>query len=458
MDNPDQPLASDDRTLPAVDDQRMPRETASDLNQAADLRAVGAHEGVTGTKIDRIQHPVFVLAYLANLVLVTANATLFIFADWVFWLSEQTPGVSYSEELPGRIVRFGLLASICARSVLGMAIDYLGVRIVWAAMGVLALAGACVFLSLDQFSWLVYVGRMAVVIGIAGMFTCSAFHIQDCVAENRRTEFLALLGTSGFIGMIIGSQLTAWLEHWTGQDRTLCFQLIFTGVVVSMVAYVVLTQVCLQIGGTVPPAKEARPSLFRMMIDYWPGPIVLVAMTMGMLFTVPSLYLIRFTSSEGLGTIAPFWTTYAISAFVFRIRTSALSRRVGRYKLITIGLATQGIGLLMLVPVTDWWHLLPSALMCGFGHSLLFPSIVSLGSGTFPVRYRGSGTNLTLGCFDLGAAISAPLMGSLIDLPAFGGAGFRQMFAIAGVIPLTGAILWWWLHRGKVDAEITVRK
>ena len=40
-----------------------------------------------GITIDRITHPVFVFSYLANLVIVTANASMFMFADWVAWLA-----------------------------------------------------------------------------------------------------------------------------------------------------------------------------------------------------------------------------------------------------------------------------------------------------------------------------------------------------------------------------------
>ena len=178
-----------------------------------------------------------------------------------------------------------------------------------------------------------------------------------------------------------------------------------------------------------------------------------VAMAMGIVFTVPSLYLVRFNQHENFGGIAAYWTTYALMAFAFRLRTAALSRRVGRYRLIFVGLVFQGLGLWALIPVSEWWHLLFSASLCGFGHALLFPSIVSLGSGSFPARYRGSGTNLTLGCLDLGVGLSAPLLGKIIDLPAFDGVGFRQMFFVAGSMPLIVAAIWFLAKRHQIDNE-----
>ena len=46
--------------------------------------------------------------------------------------------------------------------------------------------------------------------------------------------------------------------------------------------------------------------------------------------------------------------------------------------------------------ISDWLFVSP-ALLCGFGHALLFPAVVSIGAGKFPVHYRGSGTTLVLG-------------------------------------------------------------
>lgn len=410
------------------------------------------------TKIDRISHPVFVFAYIANLALVTANAAMFIFADWVAWLATQgTSEIVYFEELPGRIVREGLIAAIFARLFLGMSIDYFGVRVVWVCMALLTLLGACLFASMDELWWLIYVGRMCFVVGVSGMFTCGTFHIQDCVTENRRTEFIALLGSSGFAGMILGAQLSAGLQKIAGDNLEWFFKSVFTVVISSMVLYLILMQLCLR--GTVTPIRETtRPSLIKLTIRYWPGLVVVVAMAMGLTFTVSSLYLVRFNRYAELGGIGTFWTTYAVCAFTFRLKTAALSRTVGRYRLITLGLMAQGLGIWALIPCSEWWHLMFSAGICGLGHALLFPSIVSLGSGAFPAEYRGSGTNLILGCLDIGAAISAPLLGRIIDLPQFDGVGFLQMFGVAGAITISVSVAWTIWHWGLADSEVTVRR
>ncbi len=51
----------------------------------------------------------------------------------------------------------------------------------------------------------------------------------------------------------------------------------------------------------------------------------------------------------------------------------------------------------------------------GFGHALLFPAVVSLGSEAFPREYRGTGTTIVMGFFDVGTFVSAPILGAIID-------------------------------------------
>ena len=440
--------------LPSADAEPGPY-TVTSAQHSTVSAAEPPPEHQPDAQLERISHPVFIFSYIANLTLVTANAATFIFADWVAWLAQHgETGVRYQEELPGRVIQYGILAAISTRIFLGQSIDKFGVRRVWLFMSTLALSGLSIFAFLDSLSPLLVVGRILFAVGLAGMFTCGTFHIQSCVAEFRRTEFLALLGSSGFVGMVLGPQMADFLRWLSAGDADTFFPRVFAAAAGLVGIYIVCV---LLVTRRLPrPVRhETRPSLIRLTRSYWPGLIVGVAMAMGLVFTVPSLFLVRFNQHEQFGGISTYWTTYALTAFAFRVKTAALSRQIGRYRLILFGLLSQGLGLWALIPVSAWWHLLFSAVLCGFGHALLFPSIVSLGTQPFPARYRGSGTNLTLGCFDLGAGISAPLLGRIIDLPQFDGVGFRQMFFVAGLMPLTLAVIWFFVKCGSTDSEIT---
>ena len=83
--------------------------------------------------------------------------------------------------------------------------------------------------------------------------------------------------------------------------------------------------------------------------------------------------------------------------------------------MITMGLMGHAIGHLILPSITQEWQLIGPSILCGFGHALLFPAVVSLGTESFPKHYRGTGTTIVLGFFDAGAIIFAPILGSIID-------------------------------------------
>lgn len=437
-------------TEPSVANQRQPATASNGLDHPSARFARPANPIV----IESIRHPVFVVAWVANLLIVTANVSTFIFADWVAWLSESgTEQGNYNEELTGRVIQYGLVASMVSRLFLGQAIDRLGVRRVWLISSGLCLAGLLFFSSLSQVSIWLFAGRIAFAIGIAGMFTSSMFHIQLCVPPERRTEFIGLLGSSGFIGMILGSQL-ADLLRWLSEDQSdKTFRSIFLFAAAIILSYIACVAIATRRDQPPDPAK-ARPNLIVLMRRFWPGTVMLVAISMGAVFSVPSIYLIRFMQSEDYGGISLYWSTYAMAAFVFRLKTARLSSRIGRHRLILIGLTIQGVGLWAIVPINSGWQAIFSALLCGLGHALLFPSIVSLGAGSFPPEYRGSGTNLTLGFFDCGIALSAPLLGRIIDLAQYDGKGFRPMFAVAGTVPMIVAAVWYWSSRHELDEEV----
>ena len=61
-----------------------------------------------------------------------------------------------------------------------------------------------------------------------------------------------------------------------------------------------------------------------------------------------------------------------------------------------------------------------------------------------------------MGFTDLGTAICAPLLGSIIDLEIFNRVGYPQMFLTAGLTPMILGCAWQLWHRGRVDNE-TIR-
>ena len=160
-------------------------------------------------------------------------------------------------------------------------------------------------------------------------------------------------------------------------------------------------------------------------------------MIMGLGVTATQTFLTRFATSQHIDGIAAFFSGYAISAFVFRLLVSNWSRTIGRHWMLVRGLLGHVVGHAMLAFATEWWHFIPASIVCGFGHALLFPAVVSLGSGAFPKECRGSGTAIILGFTDFGSLVFAPVLGWIIVHH-----GFTAMYLTSSGSALVTALLY----------------
>lgn len=381
-----------------------------------------------------IYGPTFWLAYVANVLLVCANSLTFRFAEFVAALGG-------NEELSGEIIRAGLIAAILCRLGLGRAIDHYGPRLVWLVSSVVYIAAGAAFLIPDKLSSAIWLARIAYSTGLAGMFSCSIVHIQNQVPAHRRTEVIGSLGSSGFVGTILGTQLSDLAFDFLppGTPR---FVAMFGGA--AGLGFVHAIVVFLLTRNDVHPRPASAPGPFRLLFRYWPGPVVLVAIAQGTSFVVTTLFLTRYATAMHLSGIAPFFLIYSLTAFACRWIFRDWGASFGRHQMVLWGLAGLAIGQFLFLLVSSDLLLMLPGVVCGFGHALLFPAIVSIGAGRFPVQNRGSGTTLVLGFTELGTALAAPLLGMLIDMGNAGGGtrGFSWMFMSAGSIAGAAAIFY----------------
>src|SRR5690606_35900467 len=174
---------------------------------------------------------VFWTAYAANVAVVTANALTFRFAELVGYLGG-------SEQTAGTIVGIATAAALLSRLYLGQASDPYGVRRLWIVSAILFTTGGALLTASDSLSPLLYTARALFAIGLAGIFTCSTVHIQSLVPPHRRTEVIGSLGSSGFVGMIVGALLGDAVFH-SFEGRTQFVALFGTSALLGA-AYVVI--------------------------------------------------------------------------------------------------------------------------------------------------------------------------------------------------------------------------
>ena len=383
-----------------------------------------------------IYHGGFWLAYLANVVLVCANSLTFHFAEFIAALAE-VDHLAGVEEVTGMIVSTGLLCAVGMRLVLGPAIDRYGTRYIWLVSSVLLVSGDLAYLLPGRLTPLIWAARISYQVGLAGMFSSSIVHIQNQVPPHRRTEVIGVLGSSGFVGTIIGTQVGDAIFNYVPAG-TPQFVAMFGGSGLLGVLHLIL--VFRLTRNDVHQAPDVTPPSHRLLVRYWPGTILLVAMAMGTSFTVTTVFLTRFATASSLRGIGTFFMVYSVTAFCCRWFSREWGDSMGRHRMVLWGLSGLAVGQWLFLLVSAEWMFIFPAVACGFGHALLFPAVVSLGAGCFPVQYRGTGTTLVLGFTELGTIVSAPLLGAVIDY--YDGAGYSQMFLMAGAVAMLVGLIY----------------
>ena len=372
---------------------------------------------------------IFWTAYVANVAVVTANALTFRFAELIDFLGGK-------EQTAGLIIGLATATALLSRIYLGQAIDRYGVRRLWVVSSILFVAGGAMLTAAGSISLLLCIARSLFAVGLAGLFTCSTVHIQGLVPPHRRTEVIGSLGSSGFVGMILGALLGDAIFLGLGGRKR--FIVLFGAATLLGAAYICLVLFITRGDRHERPAQLV--AVHKLAVRYWPGNVMLVAFVMGLMLAVTTVFLTRFATHRGVEGLGPFFLGYATSAFTFRLISRGWSRTVGRHRMILLGLSGHAAAMLLLPFVTSGWHFTLPALFGGFGHALLFPAVVSLGSEAFPREYRGTGTTIVMGFFDVGTFVSAPILGGIID--GFGGTGFTPMFLFAAFVAIAVAAIY----------------
>lgn len=383
--------------LPGPADLRLP---ATDRHVAPPLvRPERAEEGSYGWP--------FWLTYANNLCLMVAMSLLFRYSDFV-------QALGGTEWHLGWIVGLGAVGMLAMRLFQGVGIDRYGSRSVW-LVSVAGFAASCAahLLVTRVDTPLVFVVRIALATSVAGAFGASITYISRRAPVARMAEIVGTLGTSGFLGMILGTTLGDGLCPGKSPDRASVDRLFIAAAVLGLMALVCAFFATWGVPRRVRPGRR-RPPLLWLLRRYHPGWLMLMGAAMGVGIGMPGVFLRPFAEELHIGRIAPYFTVYALSAFVTRLAVRRMPERQGIRPMVLWGMVSLIASILLYLLVREEWQLMPSAVIVGIAHAMLFPAIVAGGSGMFPARHRGVGTTLMLATFDLGNLIGAPLVGGLL--------------------------------------------
>jgi MFS family permease len=157
-------------------------------------------------------------------------------------------------------------------------------------------------------------------------------------------------------------------------------------------------------------------------------------------------------ASTGVGTLNAFltlryraqlWpdaglalTVFGVAYLSMRLLFGGLPDRLGGFRVGTLSLLVEAIGLLVIWSATSQTMALTGAMLTGLGYSLVFPSLGVEAMKRVSSDHRGMVIGIYLACFDLGLAIAGPTAG--IVAHQF---GLPSAFLVAGLGALASMAL-----------------
>lgn len=347
----------------------------------------------------------FWLAYVANLLIMVAISLLFRYADFVVLLGG-------TELQLGWIVGVGMVGSLAVRLALGTGIDHYGPGAVWlASAGLFAISCFAHLAITICHGPAVYLVRMAWCCSIAGIFGAAITFVSSRASASRMAEMIGMLGTSGFLGMVLGTQLGDLLLSGRTIGREQVDRMFLAAGLLGIGSGVFAW---LATRGQRRPVPTQRPPLWQVLRSHFPVAVIVMGTAMGIGLSLPGTFLRPYAAELGISRIGAFFGVYAPTALVARVLTRRLPERLGTTPMILAGIAALAGSQLLFLLVDTQWKLIVPGIGYGVAHAILFPSVVAAGSSRFPPQHRGLATTLLLGTWDAGQLVGAPAVGAIL--------------------------------------------
>ncbi len=163
----------------------------------------------------------------------------------------------------------------------------------------------------------------------------------------------------------------------------------------------------------------------------------LVMLFIGLVFGALTTFIPLFIKSSAVN-LNPGWfyTAAALSSFSMRLPIGKASDRYGRGLFITLSLFLYCLSMLVLSMAKNTNHFLLAGILEGAASGTLIPMMIALISDRFPPGKRGRVFSLCIGGFDLGIAISGPILGYTAEY-----IGYRNIFSLSAFIAFLSLLI-----------------
>ena len=339
----------------------------------------------------------FALIFLSALASELTNSLLVHFPGFLLDLGADEVRI-------GTIVGASGLASIAVRPWIGRVMDRKSRRLMIRIGTAIVALATLSYAFIDQIGPAVVGARLLQGLGQAMSMTAFWTYIADRTPVQFRTQGIALFGISGLAPIGIAPALG---------DRILTTEWGYRGIFLAAAAFSVIAFVLsmflersgVNTGATTTGFREllGRPNL---------RPIWFVTLVLSLGFTAAFVFVKTYVTTAGLGTIGPFFATYALVAVTWRLTLAWVPDRVGPMKCSGPGLTAYALGVGLVGPRHCQLGLIVGGAFTGLGHGISFPVVVTLATSRAAPGERGTTTAIFTALFDLALFGASPLPGS----------------------------------------------
>jgi MFS family permease len=373
----------------------------------------------------------FWLAFASNLLMTIGFALLFRYADFVMLLGG-------TEFHLGWIVGVGMVGSLVVRLALGSCIDRYGTMAVWIGSA-MVLAASC-FGNIAVTSHrgaAIYLLRVLFCCGHAGVAGASMTFVSGRGSNRRIAEMIGMLGTSGFLGYMLGALLGDLMLGSVTVDRGQVERM-FT--VAGGLVLLSCPLAWLAARAEAPSRPSPGSSTLGVLRRHHPGTVLAVGLAMGLGLGLPAVFLRTYAAELHIPRIGGFFMAYTATAIVARVLSRRWPERFGNRSMILLGTGGLVASTCLFLAVRVEWQMILPAIGFGCSHAILFPAVMAAGNVTFPAQHRGLAIVLVLASSDLGQLVGAPATGAILKCSRSAGlAPYPTMFiSMAGLITLAG--------------------
>ncbi|MFI8483116.1 MFS transporter [Pseudomonas sp. NPDC078700] len=183
-----------------------------------------------------------------------------------------------------------------------------------------------------------------------------------------------------------------------------------------------------------PIIQGARLAFRRVFMKVAPNGVALALGSIG--FGTLATFITLYYDSRGWDNAAYCLSAFGTAFILARLFFSSTIKKRGGYRVATICLLIESIGLLLVWLAPTPWITLCGSALTGFGLSLVYPALGVEVISRIPPASRSSALGAYAVFFDLSLGIAGPLMGAIA-----GYFGFGPIFMVAACMALMGMLM-----------------